>query len=110
MRPVPGGSVSSAKVAFYGPYGWVRCAWEWRVEETKKENFSMQLEVPPNCTARVMLPDQLQETASPKDQVITEVGSGVHEFRCVFRAGEWPPRSLKAINQPQEEDLSTLAV
>lgn len=97
-------------MAFLGPYGWIKCQWEWTVEEKEKDNFSMQIEVPPNCTARVMLPDQLQETASPRGQMVKGVGSGVHMFSCRFQAGEWPPKSLKAINKPQEEDLSTLAV
>ncbi|KFX86151.1 hypothetical protein O988_09742 [Pseudogymnoascus sp. VKM F-3808] len=83
VRPVPGGTLTSAEVKYESPYGRIECS--WTLEGTK---FAMKLEVPPNSTAVVILPDQVhgQEAEGP-GQV---VGSGTHEFACTFEMGPWP--------------------
>lgn len=90
VQPVPGGNLTSARASFEGPYGLASC--EWRLEG---ERMKVEVTVPPSTTAEVVLPDQ---GASPA----VTVGSGVHEFECVWRPSEaWPPKPIVAINQNQ---------
>ncbi|KAM5350328.1 hypothetical protein ACJ41O_006833 [Fusarium nematophilum] len=98
VRPVPGGNITSAKVSFEGPYGLVAC--EWRLEDSK---FSMSLRVPPNCSALVTLPSELRKEYSGEEET-RMVQSGLHDFECVFDAGEWPPKPMIAANQSMPED------
>lgn len=93
VRPVPGGTITSAAVSFDGPSGVVSCSWRW----LRGEEFEMELVVPPNSTAHVTLPSELRAVAdADEDEPYRVVGSGLHHFRCPYRAGEWPPKPIVA--------------
>jgi alpha-L-rhamnosidase len=104
VRPVPGGNLTSAKVEFEGPYGWVKCA--WRIEGA--QNFKMELIVPPSCEAVVTLPSELRRDYGSMEEAGNRVKSGVHRFECVFNPGQWPPKPMIAANQSMPED--TIAI
>ncbi|KAM0325144.1 hypothetical protein ACHAQA_007683 [Verticillium albo-atrum] len=99
VRPVPGGNLTSAKVAFEGPYGRVAC--EWTLEAG---NFHMCLTVPPSCSAVVTLPSELRRDYGCEVEASQVVLSGTHEFDCAFDPGEWPPKPMIAANQPMPPD------
>ncbi|RSL83202.1 hypothetical protein CEP51_004633 [Fusarium floridanum] len=98
VRPVPGGNITSTEVSFEGPYGLVSC--QWKVEGRR---FHMSLRVPPNCSALVTLPSELRSEYNG-DEATRVVKSGLHDFTCVFDAGEWPPKPMIAANQSMPED------
>ncbi len=52
----------------------------WRVEG---ENFFLEVQIPPNSRACVVLPGV---------QGTTEVSSGRYTFHCVYIEPEWPPK------------------
>jgi alpha-L-rhamnosidase len=89
VRPVPGGNLTSAKASFDGPHGLVACEWT-----LIKPRFKLKLTVPPNCSAIVTLPSQLNSASSARDETSRTVGSGLHEFECEYVADEWPPRPI----------------
>ncbi|KAL2205672.1 alfa-L-rhamnosidase [Sarocladium strictum] len=89
VRPVPGGNLTSAKASFDGPYGLVAC--EWSLVETR---FRLKLTVPPNSSAVVTLPSELDLASSAKDETSRTVGSGFYEFECEYIADKWPPRPI----------------
>lgn len=91
VRPVPGGNLTSAEVSFLGPCGLVACQWTWN-----NGKFSMEVTVPPNCSALVTLPSELKSDFANVTEKEAErlVQSGVHVFECEFDAGEWPPKPL----------------
>ncbi|KAK8029613.1 glycoside hydrolase family 78 protein [Apiospora rasikravindrae] len=91
VRPVPGGSITSAAVSFDGPYGLVRC--EWRLEGVK---FTVKLVVPPNSSAEVTLPSEQSQQGAGDGTSCRVVGSGTHHFTCDFDPGEWPPKPIIA--------------
>jgi alpha-L-rhamnosidase len=87
VKPIPGGNLTSADVNFDGPYGWVRCKWT-----LQGSDFEMEVQVPPNSTAVVILPCESEES----DRV---VGSGVHRFSCQLTLPEWPPAFIVPANR-----------
>lgn len=92
VRPIPGGNLTSAEASFDGPYGMVECSWVWQPDEGGK--FTLRLVVPPNSSARVILPSVWR---SGGEEVL--VGSGVHEFVDEYEQFGWPPEPLIAPNQ-----------
>ncbi|KAK7959320.1 glycoside hydrolase family 78 protein [Apiospora aurea] len=91
VRPVPGGTITSAAISFDGPYGLVSC--EWRLDGVK---FSMKLIVPPNSSAEVTLPSEQGRQTMGATTPGRVVGSGTHNFTCGFDPGEWPPEAIIA--------------
>jgi alpha-L-rhamnosidase len=91
VEPVPGGTVRSAKVSFDGPYGMVVCSWHIH---RAKDVFQLELEVPPNSTAVVVLPDMRKGLPLGEEPVGVKVGSGKWAFECPYWVvvGEWPPQ------------------
>ncbi|WVQ83749.1 hypothetical protein IAT38_005893 [Cryptococcus sp. DSM 104549] len=78
VKPQSGGTVTQASVTYLSPYGRVACSWE-----TRGGMFEMEMEVPPNCTARVVLPGK---------EGYEEVGSGRRSFSCRFSEdARFPP-------------------
>ena len=95
VQPVPGGNLTSAEARFDGPYGMIRSSWR-----LQGEKMFLSVTVPSNATAEIVLPE---EGAS---EAVT-VGSGRYEFECVFKAAEWPPQPIVAINQkPPEPNIA----
>jgi len=78
IRPVPGGGLTSASAAHLTPYGLASCA--WRLEGGK---MTVEVEVPPNTTAAVILPKSGAVGAS---QPAIEVGSGKHVWTFEYAA------------------------
>ncbi|KAI1448608.1 bacterial alpha-L-rhamnosidase-domain-containing protein [Annulohypoxylon stygium] len=102
VRPVPGGNITHAEVSFNGPYGLVSC--EWKLVDQK---FSMALTVPPNSTARVILPSDLPNDVRDEEVQSKILGSGIHHLECEFKAAEWPPKRLIAPHiQPPNEEIA----
>ncbi|VUC35224.1 unnamed protein product [Clonostachys rosea] len=81
IAPVPGGTLTSAKTSFNSPYGIVSSAWHLEGEEERE--FMLNITVPPNTSALVYLPNELD----PR-----EVGSGMHTLRCPYSKLTWPPK------------------
>ncbi|KAI1459487.1 bacterial alpha-L-rhamnosidase-domain-containing protein [Annulohypoxylon moriforme] len=101
VRPVPGGNITHANVSFNGPYGLISC--NWKLDDRK---FSMTLTIPPNSSARVILPSNPPNDYGDevKGQII---GSGIHNLECDFEPAEWPPKRLIAPHiQPPDEDIA----
>lgn len=67
IRPRPGGGLSWASAVVQSMYGPVRSSWS-----IDGDTFKLEIEIPPNTTAQVELPD-----GSPID-----LGSGEHTFSC----------------------------
>ncbi|KAF1345680.1 bacterial alpha-L-rhamnosidase-domain-containing protein [Delphinella strobiligena] len=89
VRPVPGGSITWAEVTHESPYGTIKCHWE--VNQTE---FMLELEVPANSKAVVILPDRQAHTALGEKEEGIVVGSGKHSFSCEYKGKEWPPKGL----------------
>jgi alpha-L-rhamnosidase len=79
FEPVPGGTISWAKVRFEGPYGVVKC--EWAIDGKR---FKMRATVPPNSRGEVKLPGS---------KGVVSVGSGTHEYSIVYTPEPWPPKA-----------------
>ncbi|KAL2060560.1 hypothetical protein VTL71DRAFT_9201 [Oculimacula yallundae] len=91
FEPVPGGTISWAKVKHISPYGEVKCQWE-----IKDGTLFVKIRIPLNCTGEVKLPGQ---------EDIMRVGSGDHEFSVEkYEPGEWPPRAIFNPFAEQEKD------
>lgn len=71
VQPIPGGTITSAKATYESPYGRVECAWEVH----NNEEFVLDLVVPPNSRALVVLPNDNEELW---------VGSGRHSFTRAY--------------------------
>ncbi|KAL4937304.1 bacterial alpha-L-rhamnosidase, partial [Aspergillus oleicola] len=82
VRPLPGGTVTFAEAAYETAYGRLECKWEVK----DGDQFRLELVVPPNSEARVVLPGGNEEKV---------VGSGRYTFEKRFdsRVG-WPPKAL----------------
>ena len=52
IAPRPGGSFAYARAEYHSIYGEVRCGWE-----KAEEGYELQISIPGNCTARLLLPD-----------------------------------------------------
>lgn len=87
VKPQPGGTIRSAEVRYESPYGLVEC--KWVLKETEAGDvFDMQLVVPPNTKAWIVLPDIRGEDGG------LEVGSGKYTFSTQYPATEWPPTAV----------------
>jgi alpha-L-rhamnosidase len=100
VRPIPGGNITHADVSFEGPYGLVRCSWRL----TDRTNFEMDVTVPPNSSARVVLPcwwrTRLSELTQEQSAVVS---SGEHHFSCNVELDSWPPKSIWTAHSFGEE-------
>lgn len=81
IQPRPGGTLTNASVSHTSPYGRVAC--EWRIRGDK---LLVQIAVPPNSTARVILPG-VDET----------VASGERSYTVAWTADlTWPPQPISS--------------
>lgn len=84
VRPVPGGIITSASVKHLSQYGMIEC--HWRIYEGQK--FNLEIILPANITALVVLPGQIEGQG-------VEVGSGRHEFSIEYVSDtRWPPKPI----------------
>lgn len=81
VKPVPGGTVTSAGVVYETAYGRLECSWA-----LVDKCFKVLLVVPPNSRAKVVLPGTESEEW---------VGSGRYTFETNFDSQVgWPPKAL----------------
>ena len=90
VRPVPGGTITSAEVAYESPYGRIECS--WKIEETDGK-FGLEVVIPPNSRALVILPCDWKKRAEEGEEKGTLIGSGRHTFSCSYEPAEWPPKA-----------------
>jgi alpha-L-rhamnosidase len=89
IHPQPGGTVTHAKTSYLSPYGLFRC--EWTIEDNQ---LKVEVEVPPNASAKVILPGLEQQ-----------VGSGISKFEVKWEKDErWPPRAIPGPSSVQAKD------
>ena len=111
MAPTPGPTIHSAEAMYDTPYGRLECRWSIEIDA---DLFHMDLLIPPNSRARVVLPtpEKLsQPAASRGDGDDLWVGSGRHHFSAPFEwrkyTREWPPKPLIPImRKPEPEDIA----
>jgi alpha-L-rhamnosidase len=96
VRPVPGGNITRAKVSHESPYGLIECS--WRIEDGG-HRFVMNVTVPPNSRAKVVLPADTQSENSEAEG--DWVGSGTHHFECKLEMPPWPPEAMMPPFWPQ---------
>ncbi|RDW89934.1 glycoside hydrolase family 78 protein [Aspergillus mulundensis] len=83
VQPLPGGTITSADVVYETPYGRLECRWEIR----DGDRFWLELVVPPNSSATVVLPGREGETVVGSEGKVTLVST------FDSRKG-WPPKAL----------------
>lgn len=80
IKPRPGGTLTSAKTAFDSPYGPYSVEWQ-----LKNEKLSVKVSVPPNGSAKVVLPG-----------VEEDIGSGERKYEVEWKKDErWPPSLIQ---------------
>ncbi|OQD89900.1 hypothetical protein PENANT_c002G06985 [Penicillium antarcticum] len=91
IQPVPGGTVTSAEAIYETSYGRLECRWE--VDQDGE--FHLEVLVPPNSRAKVILPSQTGEEEEEEEEDAKWIGSGNYSFTKPFdsQAG-WPPKAL----------------
>ncbi|RLD11325.1 MAG: alpha-L-rhamnosidase [Chlamydiae bacterium] len=75
IQPQPGGGLSFAKAEFKSIYG--KISSDWKIENKK---FVLEVEIPPNTTAKVFVPDSNQESGFKKHNI----GSGKYKFESIL--------------------------
>ena len=100
VRPVPGGTVTSAEVRYDSQYGLIKCS--WRVEN--EGAFKMTVLIPPHSSAWVIMPDQQRAYGEVEEGVL--LGSGKYELSCPWTCKEWPPQPLMTLFKPPEDAAS----
>ncbi|WRT68172.1 uncharacterized protein IL334_005147 [Kwoniella shivajii] len=79
IQPRPGGTVTSAKTSHRSPYGKIAVGWEIRDAE-----LHVDVEIPPNCTAKVVLPGS---------GLVGVIGSGRRHYSVPYELPAFPPAS-----------------
>lgn len=81
VRPIPGGTITSAKLSFHCPSGLITLVWAMSLPD---KTLVGRVTVPPNTTAIIKGPDRSRV-----------VGSGEHTFEwTVVNSETWPPKGL----------------
>ncbi|OCF35835.1 alpha-L-rhamnosidase [Kwoniella heveanensis BCC8398] len=89
IRPQPGGTITSASTSFDSPYG--PYSVQWKIEGNK---LNVNISVPPNATAKVVLPG-----------VEEDVGSGKKSYSVDWKGDErWPPKGIPGPTKAQLSD------
>lgn len=101
IRPIPGGTISSATATYESPFGLVSCSWS--VCE-KDAAFTLEVTIPLNCRAVIFLPSQQQQQqvkvaggvawGEAEETGALIVGSGSHKFTCPYSKPQWPPKAI----------------
>lgn len=80
IKPLPGGTITSAQTSFDSPYG--RYACRWKIEGN---TMLVDTEVPPNGSARVVL-----------NEIDEVIGSGKQRFKVLYEEDKrWPPKGIR---------------
>ncbi|KAJ9149003.1 Alpha-rhamnosidase [Pleurostoma richardsiae] len=89
ISPIPGGTITHAKVRHDSPYGMIEVSWE-----VQGDTLHLRASVPPNTHATIRLPGQ----------AACEVGCGVYEMTVPYIAPEWPPLPKYPPFTPHDDD------
>jgi len=81
IQPRPGGGLSHAAARHSTPYGTAACSWQLTAED-----ITVEVEVPPNTTARVTLPG--------KDGAPIKIVSGKHTWTYAYQDPDEKPKQL----------------
>ncbi|KAJ5759083.1 alfa-L-rhamnosidase [Penicillium odoratum] len=100
VRPVPGGGITSAETKYDSPYGLIECSWKLRGPTA----FSMDLIIPPNATAYVILPDRQRHDCDISKEVGVHFDAGEYEIYCDFTPRAWPPKALLTLFREDTSD------
>lgn len=96
IQPRPGGTITWGKTSHVSPYGKIVCSWKLTGASNDRQ-MQVNIVVPPNTTARVVLPNQTLDRL---------VGSGEWEFQVPFKSDErWPPQGVTLPYTPPTEEL-----
>ena len=88
VRPVPGGTLTSASVKYLSGYGMIECHWKIEDENDGKV-FKLNVKIPANTTASVVLPN------GDENSKAIEIGSGRYDFSHAFIPNPaWPPSAI----------------
>ena len=74
IEPQPGGTLTSAKAYHHSMYGKIESGWE-----IQNDHLSFNVTIPPNTTAKVVLPNASFETVDENGAALKE-GNGIHSF------------------------------
>ena len=101
IQPLPGGGLTWAKASLLSPYGRIASSWEIR-----NASIRLEVEIPPNTTASVVLPplkmENLMESGKPltkaeglqflslPDKTVLEIGSGRYLLSWPVQTEESP--------------------
>jgi len=91
IRPTPGGGLTHARARHITPYGPAECAWE-----IKDEQITVEVVVPPNTQASVVLPGP--------DAEPLKVGAGMHRWTRPYPKP--PPRPPLSVDNTLDEIVS----
>ncbi|GIK07242.1 hypothetical protein Aspvir_002900 [Aspergillus viridinutans] len=95
VQPIPGGNITAAHGTYETVYGKLDC--KWMIQNCDK--FCLDLTVPPNSKALVVLPGESNEGSW--------VGSGTYTFSRPYTAPPWPPTAIHNImGAPVEDDMA----
>ncbi|KAL3445306.1 bacterial alpha-L-rhamnosidase-domain-containing protein [Aspergillus insuetus] len=93
VKPLPGGTVTSAEAKYDTAYG--RLEARWGVSDG--DQFKLELVVPPNSSAKVVLPGSEDEKV---------VGSGRYTFETTYNSQVgWPPKAQVPPMFPPEDSF-----
>ena len=74
IAPQPGGSLTSAKAHHHSMYGEIGSNWIF-----ENEQFKLEVTIPPNATAKVVLPNADSQTVKENNQFLKQ-GNGIHNI------------------------------
>ncbi|KAL3462518.1 bacterial alpha-L-rhamnosidase-domain-containing protein [Aspergillus heterothallicus] len=94
VQPIPGGTIHSAQATYETPYGTLKSKWGIQDGST----FHLELMVPPNTKALVLLPGDGNEGRW--------VASGRHAFSSPYVAPPWPPKAIHDFVEQPAEDIA----
>ncbi|KAH8430286.1 glycoside hydrolase family 78 protein [Aspergillus melleus] len=111
VNPIPGGTIESAEAKYDTPYGRLECRW---AVQSAEDRFELELLVPPNSRAWVILPSEetlRKGTKQLDDNDGTWVGSGHHKFSHPWKwssyRSNWPPKPIIPImRKPEPENIA----
>lgn len=90
IAPLPGGHLTSASATLRSPYGVIRSTWK-----IANGTFRLEVDIPANTTAEVLLPDSASMTSAPMVTPESDgknskfaVGSGTYYFEYPVRESE----------------------
>jgi alpha-L-rhamnosidase len=86
IEPIPGGVLKWAGGEYLSGYGMYRVRWlVLEGSEKEHERLWVEVQVPPNTTADVKLPNSGEWK---------HIGSGLHSWTVPYQSAQWPPNPL----------------